>query len=125
MRGFDEIFWAPHSRYTAPNAGEIRAEEDLDILAESEEAGPYIIADHACRNFFVTGHAEYGHLTLANEYFRDLKKGIDPAVPANYFIDDDPNKEPLFRWRSHAHLLFTNWLNHIVYQHTPYDLMDL
>ncbi len=125
LRGFDETFYAPHSRYTGLNVEQIKAAPDLDILAESEEAGPFIIANRACRDFFITGHAEYSLGTLAGEYQRDVAKGINPKVPANYFPDDDPTKTPVFKWRSHANLLFANWLNHIVYQHTPYNLMEL
>jgi len=125
VRGFDDTFKAPHSRYTEVRKDEILATGKLDILAESDEAGVYIVADKDCRNFFVTGHSEYDLGTLAGEYFRDVKKGINPDIPCNYFEGDDPNGDPVFSWKSHANLLFSNWLNHIVYQQTPYDLSSL
>lgn len=122
VRGFDEYFKAPHSRYTGVSAEDIIRTGRLDILANSKEAGVYIVADRNCRDFFITGHSEYDLHTLAKEYTRDVNKGIDPEVPYNYFKGDDPDNEPTFSWRSHANLLFSNWLNHIVYQQTPYDL---
>ena len=124
-RGFDDDFFAPHSRYTETPIEEIRKHPDLMILAESEEAGAYIVTDRDCRNIFITGHAEYSRSTLANEYNRDVLKGIEPDVPANYFPDDDPTKKPIFTWKSHSSMLYANWLNHIVYLHTPYDLSEL
>lgn len=124
-RGFDDDFCAPHSRYTETPIEEIRRHPDLMILAESKEAGAYIVTDRDCRNIFVTGHAEYSRSTLANEYNRDILKGIDPDVPVNYFPDDDPTKKPVFTWKSHSSMLYANWLNHIVYLHTPYDLSEL
>ena len=95
------------------------------MLAESDEVGPHIISTENGRQIFVLGHQEYDKETLAGEYFRDVKKGLDIDVPANYFRDDDPEKEILFRWRSHASLLFSNWLNYYVYQATPYDLAEM
>ena len=124
-RGFDDDFCAPHSRYTETPIEEIRRHPDLMILAESKEAGAYIVTDRDCRNIFITGHAEYSRSTLANEYNRDVLKGIDPDVPVNYFPDNDPTKKPIFTWKSHSSMLYANWLNHIVYLHTPYDLSEL
>ena len=97
----------------------------LRILAESEESGPHILSTENGRQIFVLGHQEYDKETLSNEYFRDINKGLDMDVPKNYFRDDDPDKEILFRWRAHASLLFSNWLNYYVYQETPYDLNEL
>ncbi len=125
MRGFDEVFYAPHSRHTTIKKKDILAEPELRILAESEEAGVHIIATENGRQIFVLGHQEYDKETLATEYFRDVNKGIDINIPNNYFKDDDPEKEILFRWRGHASLLFTNWLNYYVYQETPFDLDSL
>ena len=125
LRGFDYDFYAPHSRYTTLKAKDITKFDDLDLLAYSEEAGPYLIADVRGERFFVTGHSEYDPETLKNEYFRDLKQGINPKIPQNYFKDDDPEKEIIVKWHSHAYLLFTNWLNYYVYQNTPYDLNDI
>ena len=125
VRGFDEIFYAPHSRHTEILKCDIEHEQALRMLAESYEVGPHIISTENGRQIFVLGHQEYDKETLASEYFRDVKKGLDIAVPANYFRDDDPEKEILFRWRSHASLLFSNWLNYYVYQATPYDLAEM
>ncbi|NLY71023.1 MAG: homoserine O-succinyltransferase [Clostridiales bacterium] len=124
MRGFDEIFLAPHSRHTQIMKEDIEKEPDLKILAESDIAGPHIIASRNNRMLFIQGHAEYDRETLKLEYERDLKKGIDINIPANYFEDDDPNKGIIVRWRGHANLFFANWLNY-VYQETPYDLNEL
>lgn len=124
-RGFDDIFYAPHSRYSGLDERQVEKTAALDVLAYSEQAGPYIIADHGCRNLFVTGHPEYSRMTLANEYTRDVARNLNPAVPVNYFKDGNPENMPIFQWKSHANLLFANWLNHIVYQHTPYDLSTL
>ncbi len=125
LRGFDEIFLAPHSRHTEIRREDIEAVDDLELLASSEIAGPYIIADKNARRLYVTGHSEYDFDTLANEYFRDKSKGLDIELPYNYFPDDDPNRRPMNLWRGHANLLFSNWLNYFVYQNTPYDLADL
>jgi len=122
LRGFDETYYAPHSRHTASDTEAILACPALEILTSSEEAGPNIIASRSRRQFFITGHAEYDRDTLASEYFRDKGKGLPIDVPRNYFPDDDPTQEPRFIWRGHAHLLFSNWLNYFVYQQTPYDL---
>lgn len=122
VRGFDEEFYAPHSRHTEICRAELEAQPQLSILAESPVAGPYLIAEENSRMFFITGHSEYDWDTLSKEYFRDLNKGLDIAIPVNYFPDDDPERRPLNLWRGHAHLLFSNWLNYFVYQATPYDL---
>ncbi|MBS7298601.1 MAG: homoserine O-succinyltransferase [Eubacteriales bacterium] len=122
VRGFDNEFYAPHSRYTEVRAEDIKKVKELEILSESDEAGVYIVFTKGGRRIFVTGHSEYDADTLANEYIRDVGKGINPDVPKNYFPDDNPNKKPIVRWRSHANLLFTNWLNYFVYQITPYDI---
>lgn len=125
VRGFDSVFYAPHSRYTEVRAEDIKKVKELEILAESDEAGVYIVFSKGGRRIFVTGHSEYDADTLANEYKRDLEKGINPDIPANYFQDDNPKKSPIVRWRSHASLLFSNWLNYFVYQTTPYDIQRI
>ncbi len=122
LRGFDEEFLAPHSRYTEVSAGDIAAVPELKLLAVSEEAGVYLAASRDGRRIFVTGHPEYDRLTLKAEYDRDIAKGLDIKPPANYFPGGDPGREPLMTWRAHAHLLYANWLNYCVYQETPYDL---
>ncbi|AKH62887.1 MULTISPECIES: homoserine O-succinyltransferase [Photorhabdus] len=121
-RGFDESFFAPHSRYADFPEQVIREHTDLDILSSSEDAGVYLLASKDKRMVFVTGHPEYDAGTLAGEYLRDLAAGLDPKIPINYFPDNNPEKKPLASWRSHGHLLFSNWLNYYVYQITPYDL---
>ena len=114
----------PHSRHT-----EIREEDkkvpELEILSTSPEAGVYIVANKNGRQIFVTGHSEYDPDTLASEYYRDLDRGLEIELPVNYFPNDDPRCTPIVKWRSHAHLLFTNWLNYYVYQGTPYNLDEL
>lgn len=125
LRGFDDQFWAPNSRYTEVRRADIERIAALEILAESDEAGVYLVARKDGRQVFVTGHSEYDPLTLKAEYDRDVAKGLAIRVPENYFPDDDPAKAPLIRWRGHANLLFTNWLNYCVYQETPYDLNEL
>lgn len=125
VRGFDEFFYAPHSRHTKIPKEKILERPELRILAESEEVGPHIIATDNGRQIFILGHQEYDKETLATEYFRDINKNLTIDVPCNYFRNDDPNGEILFRWRSHASLLFSNWLNYYVYQETPYDLNTL
>lgn len=122
LRGFDEEFAAPHSRHTEVRREDILACPKLEILAESDEAGVYIIASRKRRLFYVTGHSEYDNTTLAAEYFRDVNRGLDIELPKHYFPDDDPKNIPPNVWRGHAHLLFSNWLNYFVYQNTPYDL---
>ncbi|NHB88943.1 homoserine O-acetyltransferase MetA [Photorhabdus tasmaniensis] len=121
-RGFDESFFAPHSRYADFPEQVIREHTDLDILSCSEDAGVYLLASKDKRMVFVTGHPEYDAGTLAGEYLRDLAAGLDPKIPINYFPDNNPERKPLASWRSHGHLLFSNWLNYYVYQITPYDL---
>ncbi|MED9970260.1 MAG: homoserine O-succinyltransferase [Ruminococcus sp.] len=125
MRGFDDTFQIPHSRYTGVKLEEVRKAPLLDVLAVSEKAGVSIICSKSGRQVFVTGHAEYDRDTLANEYLRDLNRGIEPQVPYNYFPNDDPLRVPPMVWRSNATLLYTNWLNYFVYQATPYDLNEL
>ncbi len=125
LRGFDDVFYAPHSRYTYNDIEEVRRCSELDIMAESEEAGLCICASKDRRRIFVTGHLEYDRDTLKLEYERDLEKGISPQIPKNYFPEDDPNMTPFHQWRSHAYLLFGNWLNYYVYQATPYDLSNI
>ena len=125
MRGFDDEFFAPHSRYTEVRRAEIEKIPELEILAESDTAGIYLVASKNGRQVFVTGHSEYDPLTLKAEYDRDIAKGLPIAVPQNYFPNDDPTKAPLVRWRGHSNLLFVNWLNYYVYQETPFDLKEL
>ena len=122
VRGFDDVFLAPHSRHTATSTEELKNCKDLTILAESEEAGVFLAIAEEGKKIFVTGHPEYDRLTLKNEYFRDLNKGLPIQVPFNYFPDDDPEKKPLLTWRSHSNNLYSNWLNYYVYQITPYEL---
>lgn len=122
MRGFDEYFFAPHSRNTEVPKEEILKCDELRILAESEEVGVHIIATDNGREIYVMGHHEYDKETLAQEYKRDVDKGIDIDIPKNYFKDDNPKNEPILRWRGHGSLLFSNWLNYYVYQNTPYDI---
>lgn len=124
-RGFDETFFAPHSRHTTVLRREIERFPELEILAHSEAAGVYMAGRRDGRQFFITGHSEYDRDTLAGEYFRDLDKGLDIAMPENYFPANDPKRQPVYTWRSHANLLFCNWLNYYVYQNTPYNLEDL
>ncbi len=126
LRGFDDIFYVPHSRHTEEHKEDILKVPELTILAEAEEpAGPYIIANLKKRQFFITGHAEYDPLTLKCEYDRDFAAGLNPNIPCNYYPDNDPTRTPVVRWRSVAHLLFANWLNYYVYQGTPYELDTL
>lgn len=122
VRGFDEIFPAPHSRHTANMREDIIHTPDLHLIAESEEAGVFLIASRDGRRIFVTGHPEYDRLTLQSEYERDVKKGLPIGIPRHYFPSDDPSKPPLVSWRSHANLLYSNWLNYYVYQATPFHL---
>jgi len=122
VRGFDDVFFAPHSRHTEIRREDVLAVPELVLLSESPEAGVYIVLSADRRHVFVTGHSEYDPLTLRGEYMRDVQKGLPIGVPRNYFPDDDPSREPLVRWRGHASLLYSNWLNYYVYQQTPYDL---
>ena len=125
VRGFDSLFYAPHSRHTEVRAEDIKKVPALEILSDSQEAGVYIVTTKKGRQIFVMGHSEYDPDTLKNEYYRDLEKGMNPNVPAHYFVNNDPTKKPVVRWRSHAHLLFANWLNYFVYQITPYNIDDI
>lgn len=122
VRGFDDIFMAPHSRYTASSREDILKNPNLTVLADSDEAGIYIVISRDGKQIFVMGHPEYDRMTLDQEYKRDLDKGINPDIPVNYYPDDDCNRKPVLSWRSHANNLYTNWLNYYVYQVTPYDL---
>ncbi len=125
VRGFDAEFYAPHSRYSGIKCEDIAKHDDLLLLAESKEAGPYLISSKDGRSVFVTGHCEYDHDTLLLEYQRDIDKGINPDIPCNYFPHDDPTLEPVNHWRAHANLLYGNWLNYFVYQNTPYNLEEI
>ena len=122
VRGFDDRFYAVHSRNTDVKIEDVEAVDDLEIVAVSDEVGLYIVKSVDSRRFFVFGHPEYDTDTLKLEYERDVKRGIDPEIPTNYFPDDDPTRAPLNVWRSQAQLFYTNWLNYYVYQTTPYDL---
>ena len=122
VRGFDDVFMAPHSRYTQASRQQILDNPRLKVLADSDEAGIYIVLGDGGKEIFVMGHPEYDRLTLDQEYKRDIDKGIEPDLPVNYYPDDDCNRKPLLSWRSHANNLYTNWLNYYVYQITPYDL---
>lgn len=124
VRGFDDEFMAPHSRYTEADPVAIRNNPELTILAESDEAGIYIVMSDEGKKIFVMGHPEYDRVTLDQEYKRDVAKGINPKLPVNYYPDDDSSKRPLLTWRSHANNLYTNWLNYYVYQITPYILEE-
>ena len=123
LRGFDDEFWAPHSRHTTIDRADVEAVPGLKILASSEEAGVYIIMNKEGRQIFVTGHSEYDPDTLEREYLRDKNQGLPIHVPVNYYPGDDDSKPPIVRWRGHGNLLYSNWLNYFVYQTTPYDLM--
>ncbi|MBR5913664.1 MAG: homoserine O-succinyltransferase [Selenomonadaceae bacterium] len=122
FRGFDDEFFVPHSRYTEVRRADLEKVPALKILAESDDAGIYAIANLDKRQFFITGHAEYDPYTLKSEYERDVKAGLNPNIPQNYYPNDDPSREPVVKWRSVAHLLFANWLNYYVYQETPYEI---
>lgn len=124
VRGFDDVFMAPHSRYTQASRQQILDNTRLKVLADSDEAGIYIVLGDGGKEIFVMGHPEYDRLTLDQEYKRDIDKGIEPDLPVNYYPDDDCNRKPLLSWRSHANNLYTNWLNYYVYQITPYDLNE-
>ena len=123
LRGFDDEFWAPHSRHTTIKREDIETVPGLKILASSEEAGVYIIMNKEGRQIFVTGHSEYDPDTLEKEYLRDKNQGLPIHVPVNYYPGDDDSKPPIVRWRGHGNLLYSNWLNYFVYQTTPYDIM--
>ena len=125
LRGFDDCFWVPHSRHTTISRQDIEAVPELKILASSKEAGVYAVANKGGRQIFVTGHSEYDPETLKTEYLRDKNQGLPIRVPENYFPNDDDTQDPIVRWRGHANLLFSNWLNYFVYQTTPYDIMAI
>ena len=125
IRGFDELFHAPHSRHTEIRREDVEKIKELEIVAESPEAGIYLVIAKSGRQIYVTGHAEYDPTTLKDEYVRDVNKGLKIDIPKNYFRNNDPEEVPRVRWKSHAHLLFSNWLNYYVYQMTPYNLEDI
>lgn len=125
FRGFDDLFYAPNSRYTEVWKEDILKVADLELIAASHEAGVFAVKDRDSRNFFIMGHPEYDPDTLAKEYWRDIDRGLTIAVPAHYFPNDDPKKPPVVRWRSAGQLLYTNWLNYYVYQTTPYDTKEI
>lgn len=125
MRGFDSSFYVPHSRHTTILREDIEKVPELEILSESDEAGVYIVFTKAGKQIFVTGHSEYDADTLHKEYMRDVDKGLPIDVPKNYYPDDDPTKPPMMRWRSHASLIYSNWLNYFVYQITPYNINEI
>lgn len=121
VRGFDDSFLAPHSRYTDIEYEKLKKHPDLLVLAESDQAGILLVASKDCKNIMITGHLEYDATTLSDEYHRDHERGIDTQIPENYFPNNDPSKTPLHKWKSHSSLLFSNWLNYYVYQSTPYE----
>lgn len=125
FRGFDDVFYVPHSRHTEVRTEDIEKVPELTLLSESSESGVYLVMARNGRELFVTGHSEYSPFTLDAEYKRDLAKGLPINMPQNYYRGNDPNDQPMVRWRSHANLLFTNWLNYFVYQETPYDLSKI
>ncbi len=125
LRGFDDIFWVPHSRHTTVLREDVEKVSGLRIIASSKQAGVYAVMNKKGRQIFVTGHSEYDPETLQNEYLRDKNQGLPIRVPENYYPDDDDTQPPLVRWRSHANLLFSNWLNYFVYQTTPYDIRSI
>jgi homoserine O-succinyltransferase len=125
FRGFDDEFYAPHSRYTAVLREDIAKVPELAILSESDEAKVYIVMARNGREFFVTGHSEYSPMTLHSEYLRDMEKGLKIDIPNHYYRNDNPENPPLISWRAHANLLFSNWLNYFVYQATPYDINSI
>lgn len=125
LRGFDDIFLAPHSRHTEIRRADVEHIDDLNILAESDEAGLYILGTKDGRHLFITGHSEYDPFTLKAEYDRDVNKGLPIQIPKNYYPENNPTQTPTVRWRGHANLLYSNWLNYYVYQVTPYDLAQI
>lgn len=125
FRGFDDEFHVPHSRYTEIRRVDIEKVKDLEVISESEEAGVYMVKDNINRRFFITGHSEYAPYTLDQEYKRDLSKGLPIDIPAHYYKKNNPDNEPIVRWRGHANLLFQNWLNYYVYQETPYNIEEI
>lgn len=125
FRGFDDEFFAPHSRHSEIRREDIENNPELDILSESKDAGVYMVMARKGREIFITGHSEYSPNTLKDEYFRDKNKGLDIQIPRNYFPNDDTTRDPQVKWRAHANLLFSNWLNYFVYQETPYDIKSI
>ena len=125
FRGFDDVFMVPQSRHTTVLEEDVAKVPELKILASSDEAGLYVASTDQGRQIFVTGHSEYDADTLKKEYFRDKNNGLEIEVPKNYFPEDDDTREPIMNWRSHANLLYSNWLNYFVYQTTPYDLDEI
>ncbi|MEG0615121.1 MAG: homoserine O-succinyltransferase [Oscillospiraceae bacterium] len=125
LKGFDEIFMVPHSRHTEVRRKDIEKNPNLEVLTYSDISGVHIVTDYSRRQYFVTGHSEYDLKTLANEYFRDKEKGLKIGIPQNYFPYNDETATPIFSWRCHANLMFSNWLNYCVYQCTPYDFKNL
>ena len=124
VRGFDDIFYAPHSRHTEVRAEDIRKHPELTILAESDQAGVFLVIDGDGSRIFVMGHPEYDRVTLHNEYMRDMNKGLQIKKPVNYYPNDDDTQKPLLQWRSHGNILYSNWLNYYVYQETPYEFIN-
>jgi len=122
VRGFDDVFYAPHSRYTTVSREDILECKELTILAESEEAGVFIVVAQDEKQVFVMGHPEYDRISLDKEYKRDVAKGLDIALPKNYYPEDQPEHRPNLVWRAHANAMYTNWLNYYVYQVTPFEL---
>lgn len=122
LRGFDDEFFVPHSRHTTVDIEDVKKHPEIKILAVSDKAGLYAAATDEGRQIFITGHSEYDKNTLSDEYFRDKSAGMNPHIPENYFPDDDVTREPVVKWRSHANLIYSNWLNYFVYQNTPYDI---
>ena len=125
FRGFDDVFFMPHSRHTELRRDDILSRPELTLIAESEMSGVSMVMAREGREIYITGHSEYSPLTLDKEYRRDVSKGLPIKIPYNYYPDDDPQKAPLVRWRAHGNLLFTNWLNYYVYQETPYNVEDI
>lgn len=125
IRGFDDFFLAPHSRYTTVSRVDIEKHPELVVLAESDEAGVFIVLGQEGKQVFVLGHPEYDRMTLDNEYKRDVGKGLEIDIPKNYYPQDDPSKKPVLSWRAHANTLYSNWLNYYVYQITPYDFVEV
>ena len=125
FRGFDDEFYVPHSRFSEVRREDIAKRPELSIIAESEDSGVYMVMARNGREFYITGHSEYSPYTLDFEYRRDMAKGVNPKIPVNYYQNDDPSLPPIVRWRSHANLLFSNWLNYFVYQATPYDIRNI
>ena len=125
VRGFDDVFFMPHSRYTAVSVEEVYADERLTVLADSEKAGICIAMAQEGKQIFVFGHPEYDRMTLDEEYRRDTAKGINPEIPENYYPDNDPEQKPLLTWRAHCNTMYSNWLNYYVYQVTPYDVESI